>query len=42
MHLVPGSLRLENKIGGKMATGKYKRREIQLTGRESGRVELHV
>ena len=42
MHLVPGSLRLVNKIGGKMATGKYKTREIQLTGRESGRVELHV
>ena len=42
MHLVPGSLRLVNKIGGKMATGKYKTREIQLTGWESGRVELHV
>ena len=42
MHLVPGSLRLVNEIGGKMAKGKYKTREIQLTGRESGRVELHV
>ena len=42
MHLVPGSLRLVNEIGGKMAKGKSKPREIQLTGRESGRVELHV
>lgn len=42
MYLIPGSPRLVNKIGGKMTTGKYKKREIQLTGRESGRVELHV